>query len=205
MIERSLSLLSAFALFFAVFSASAALAADSSVERNSNVVGMTPAGHYRGIPAMQDNEPSCAINPILQRNIVCAWNGSGGSDELIGDTWLRFSESIDGGRTFFNRYLNGSNLDPATSVGQQFGADPVMMCWPGGCGTVMLASTRGESGGVGGGIYMQMMADFNTESGFRKGFKVNLDQIYRSTGSHFADKPHAIYILDEENPGVVNV
>ena len=205
MIDRNLSLRSAFALFFMVFSAPAALAADSAVERNSNVVGMTPAGHYRGIPAMQDNEPSCAINPILQRNIVCAWNGSGGSDDLIGDTWLRFSESIDGGRTFFNRYLNGSNLNPATSAGQQFGADPVMMCWPGGCGTVMLASTRGEGGGVGGGIYMQMMADFNTESGFRKGFKVNLDQIYRSTGSHFADKPHAIYILDENNPGVVNV
>lgn len=177
----------------------------SSVEQNSNVVGRTPPGYYRGIPAMQDNEASCAINPILQRNIVCAWNASGGSDDLIGDTWLRFSESIDGGRTFFNRYLNGSNLDSATSIGQQFAADPAMMCWPGGCGAIMLASTRAETGGLGGGIYLQLMVDRNTETGFRKAFKVNLDQVYRSTGSHFADKPHAIYMLDENNPGTVDV
>ena len=81
----------------------AASLAQSSVEQNSNIVGTTPPGHYRGIPAMQDNEASCAINPILTRNIVCAWNASGGSDDLIGDTWIRFSESQDGGKTFFNR------------------------------------------------------------------------------------------------------
>ena len=179
--------------------------AQSSVEQNSNVIGRTPPGYYRGVPGMQDNEPSCAINPILPRNIVCAWNASGGSDDLIGDTWLRFSESLDGGRTFFNRYLNGSNLDPSTSVGQEFGADPVMMCWPGGCGSLLIASTRAEKGGLGGGIYMQMMADVNVETGFRKAFKVSLDQVYRSTGSHFADKPHALYMLDEQNPGTVNV
>jgi hypothetical protein len=177
----------------------------SAVEQNSNVVGRTAPGYYRGIPGMQDNEGSCAINPILPRNIVCAWNASGGSDDAIGDTWLRFSESLDSGRSFFNRYLNGSNLDPATSIGQQFAADPVMMCWPGGCGTVMLASTRGENGGQGGGIYIQWMADLNTESGFRKAFKINLDQVYRSTGSKFADKPHALYMLDENNPGTVDV
>jgi len=179
--------------------------AQSAVEQNSNVVGRTPPGYFRGIPAMQDNEASCAINPILARNIVCAWNASGGSNGPIGDTWLRFSESLDGGRTFFNRYLNGSNLNPATSIGQQFGADPVMMCWPGGCGTVMLASTRAETGGQGGGIYIQWMADANFETGFRKAFKVSLDQVYRSTGSHFADKPHALYMLDEDDPGTVSV
>jgi hypothetical protein len=183
----------------------AASNADSYVETNSNVVGRTAPGFYRGIPAMQDNEASCAINPILPRNIVCAWNASGGSDDAIGDTWLRFSESLDGGQRFYNRYLNGSNLEPATSIGQQFAADPVMMCWPGGCGTVMLASTRGESGGVGGGIYIQWMADLNTEAGFRKAFKVSLDQVYRSTGSKFADKPHAVYMLDEKDPGTIPV
>jgi hypothetical protein len=179
--------------------------AESVVEQNSNVVGRTPPGYYRGIPGMQDNEVSCAINPILPRNIVCAWNASGGSDDAIGDTWLRFSESLDAGRTFFNRYLNGSNLNPATGIGQQFAADPVMMCWPGGCGTVMLASSRGENGGEGGGIYIQWMADANFETGFRKAFKVNLDRVYRSTGSKFADKPHALYMLDKDNPGTVTV
>jgi hypothetical protein len=204
MFEHTRSSISILVLVFSAF-LSGQVHAQSAVEQNSNIVGMTPAGYYRGIPAMQDNEPSCAINPILVRNIVCAWNGSGGSDDLIGDTWIRFSESIDGGRTFFNRYLNGSNLNPATSIGQQFAADPAMMCWPGGCGTVMLASTRAENGGTGGGIYLQLMADFNTETGFRKAFKVDLNEIYGSTGSHFADKPHATYILDEANPGTVQV
>ena len=69
----------------------------------------------------------------------------------------------------------------------------------------MLAAERGESGGTGGGIYMQWMVDLNTESGFRKAFKVSLDQVYRSTGSKFADKPHAVYMLDEDNPGTVPV
>lgn len=195
-------LLSAVAL--ACFTQQSAVA-ESVVEQNSNVVGRTIPGYYRGIPGMQDNEPSCAINPILAYNIVCAWNASGGSDDLIGDTWLRFSESLDGGRNFYNRYLRGSNLDPATSALQQFAADPVMMCWPGGCGTFMLASTRAEGGGQGGGIYLQRMADMNTETGFRKALKTTLDQVYRSTGSHFADKPHATYILDEDNPGTVTV
>jgi len=198
------SVITAAVLFVSVVAPFGALA-QSSVERNANVVGHTAPGYYRGIPAMQDNEASCAINPLLPRNIVCAWNASGGSDDVIGDTWLRYSESLDGGRTFFNRYLNGSNLNPSTSVGQQFGADPVMMCWPGGCGTVMLASTRAENGGQGGGIYIQWMADQNTESATRKAFKVSLDQVYRSTGSKFADKPHAIYMLDENNPGTVDV
>ncbi len=63
-------------------------AAQSSVEQNSNVVGVTPPGYYRGIPGMQDNEPSCAFNPLLVRNIVCAWNASGGANDLIQDTWI---------------------------------------------------------------------------------------------------------------------
>ena len=139
MIERSPLLRGAFALFLTVFLPHQA-GADSSVEQNSNVVGITPAGYYRGIPGMQDNEPSCAFNPILTRNIVCAWNGSGGSDDPIGigDTWLRFSESIDGGRTFFNRYLNGSNLDPA-GVGQQLGVQQ-------GCKSGLIFAAGGGNG-----------------------------------------------------------
>jgi hypothetical protein len=178
----------------------------STVEQNSNVIGTTPPGFYRGIPAMQDNEASCAFNPILVRNIVCAWNANGGADDVIGDTHTRFSESIDGGETFINRYIKGSNIDPATSIGQQFMADPIVLCWPGGCGTVVIAATRAPTGGgTGGGVYMQWMVDLNTEAGFRKAFKPTLDQVYRSTGSHFADKPQATYMLDVQNPGVVEV
>ncbi len=179
--------------------------ADSAVEQNSNVIGVTQQGAYRGIPAMQDNEASCGINPILLRNFVCAWNASGGSDGLIGDTWIRFSESQDSGRTFFNRYLPGSNLDPATSLGLGFAADPIMLCWPGGCGTVFLAADRATGGGVNGGIYMALLPESNIESGVRHLSKTTLDQVYAATGAEFADKPYAIYLLDEDNPGTVTV
>ena len=62
-----------------------------------------------------------------------------------------------------------------------------------------------DTGGTGGGIYMQTMVDRNVESGFRKSFAVTPTQVYRSTGSKFADKPHAIIMLDEDNPGTVPV
>ncbi len=179
--------------------------AESVVQQNSNVVGVTQQGAYRGIPGMQDNEPSCAINPILPRNIVCAWNASGGSDDLIGDTWIRYSESQDSGRTFFNRYLPGSNLDPSSSLGLGFAADPIMLCWPGGCGTVFIAADRAPGGGVNGGVYLALLPESNVESGTRHLSTTSLDQVYASTGSEFADKPFAIYLLDENNPGTVTV
>ena len=58
--------------------------AQSFVERNRNAQGVTPPGEYQGIRNMQDNETTCAINPLLPRNILCAWNSSAGSDDLIG-------------------------------------------------------------------------------------------------------------------------
>lgn len=180
-------------------------AAQTAVERNTNAQGVTPEGEYRGIAGMQDNEPSCAINPILQRNIVCAWNSSGGSDGAIGDTWVKVSESTDAGESFLNRFINGSALDPANSVGQAFAADPITMCWPGGCGVVTLASTRAPGGGAGGGIYMQLMPDMNRESGFRHALATTLRPVFLSEPTLFADKPFALYMLDEANPGTVPV
>ena len=53
----------------------------SFVEQNSNVAGRTIPDQYGGLPGMQDHEPSCAFNPLLPRNILCAWNASGCSDD----------------------------------------------------------------------------------------------------------------------------
>lgn len=179
----------------------------SFVEHNSNAVGRTPPGQYRGIPAMQDNESSCAINPLLARNIICAWNASGGSDDPAGpgDTAIRMSETLDGGKTFFNRYINGTRMNPATSLGVEFTADPITLCWPGGCGILHIGANRGESGGTGGGIYMQRMMDINSESGFRKSLEPTPVQVYRTTGSKFADKVNGTYILNETDPGTIEV
>ena len=128
MISRSMAVLCALVLT-ALALHSDNIWAGSSVERNSNIVGRTLPGYYRGIPGMQDNEPSCALNPLLARNVVCAWNASGGSDDPAGpgDTAIRMSESLDGGVTFINRYINGTSLNPATSLNVQFMADPVTM------------------------------------------------------------------------------
>ena len=204
MFNRSSNVIAALSLLLCLSISDLAIA-DSDVEQNSNVIGVTQQGAYRGIPGMQDNEPSCAINPILPRNIVCAWNASGGSDDVIGDTWIRFSESQDSGRTFFNRYLIGSDLDLSSSLGLEFAADPIMICWPGGCGTVFLAADRATGGGINGGIYMALLPESNIESGVRHLSKTSLDQVYASSGTEFADKPFAIYLLDEENPGTVTV
>ncbi len=189
------------------FAGGPASAQFSSVELNSDVVGRTAPGQYRGIPAMQDNEPSCAINPLLARNIICAWNASGGSDDPAGpgDTAIRMSETLDGGKTFFNRYINGTRLNPATSLGVGFTADPITLCWPGGCGILHIGADRGPAGGTGGGIYMQRMMDLNSEAGFRKSLEPTPVQVYRTTGSKFADKVNGTYILDESNPGTIDV
>jgi len=180
--------------------------AQSSVELNSDVVGRTAPGQYRGIPAMQDNEPSCAINPSLFRNIICAWNASGGSDDPAGpgDTAIRMSETLDG-KVFFNRYINGTRLNPATSLGVEFTADPIVLCWPGGCGILHIGADRGPAGGTGGGIYMQRMMDINSEAGFRKSLEPTPVQVYRTTGSKFADKVNGTYILDANDPGTIDV
>ncbi len=182
-----------------------ASAQSSFVERNRNAQGVTPPGEYQGIRNMQDNETTCAVNPLLARNILCAWNSSAGSDDLIGDTWIRWSESTDGGYSFVNQFVNGSGIDPATSIGQDFAADPIMMCWPGGCGAIIIASTRAELGGAGGGIYFQVAPDLNRDAGFRHPLSTTLDPVFLSGPTQFADKPYAVYLLDEENPGTVEV
>ncbi|MDX1507590.1 MAG: HYR domain-containing protein, partial [Woeseiaceae bacterium] len=181
-------------------------AEQSFVERNVNAQGVTPPGEYQGIRNMQDNEPSCAINPLLARNFICTWNSSAGSDDEIGDTWIRKSESIDGGASFINQFINGAPNDPNNSLGLSFAADPVTMCWPGGCGTVFLAANRAP--GVfpsGGGIFLQTSVDMNRDVGFRHALSGSVDTVYSSGPGEFADKPFATYILDEENPGTVEV
>jgi len=192
------------AAFISMFVANPA-ATDSFVGRNANLVGTTPDGFYRGLPHYQDNEARCAQNPLLPRNFVCAWNGYGGADDVIGDAWIRTGHSNDNGRTWSTRYVTGSNIHPASSIGQQFAADPITLCWPGGCGVAMIASSRDEAGGVGGGVYFQVMAERNVESGFRHLSEVGPRIVKLASGGTFLDKIDAIYMIDTGNPGTVEV
>lgn len=179
--------------------------AESFVGRNTNAVGPTPEGFYRGIPHYQDNEPHCDRNPLLPTNIVCMANGYGGADHDIGDAWPRIFETQDNARTWLSRYATGSNADPVTSLGLEFGADPIMLCYPGGCAGFMIASNRALGGGTGGGVYMQLMPEYNIETGFRHFSEQGPRTVQLGTGTNFLDKIDATYIIDTDNPGTVPV
>jgi hypothetical protein len=179
--------------------------AQSFVGRNTNAVGPTPEGFYRGLPHYQDNEAHCDRNPLLPVNIVCMANGYGGADDAIGDAWPRIFETQDNARTWLSRYATGSNADPSTSLGLGFGADPIMVCFPGGCAGFFIASIRAPGGGTGGGVYMQLLPEFNIETGFRHFSEAGPRTVQIGTGDNFLDKIDAVYLIDTENPGTVEV
>jgi hypothetical protein len=179
--------------------------AQSFVGRNTNAVGPTPEGFYRGIPHYQDNEAHCDRNPLLPSNIICMANGYGGADDAIGDAWPRIFETQDNARTWLSRYATGSNADPSTSLGLEFGADPIMLCFPGGCAGLFIASNRLGAGGDGGGVFMQLMPEFNIETGFRHFSEAGPRTVQLGTGGNFLDKIDAVYLIDTDNPGTVAV
>ncbi len=188
----------------AVFAAVPAFA-QSVVGKNTNAVGPFPDGFYRGIPHYQDNEPHCDRNPLLPANIVCMVNGNNGADDVIGDGWVKILETQDNARTWNSRFATGSPADTATSLGLGFAADPIMTCWPGGCAGFFIASNRAEGGGDGGGVYMQLMPEFNIETGFRHYSEQGPRTVQLGTGENFLDKIDAIFVIDEANPGTVEV
>jgi hypothetical protein len=194
------------ALSFVTISLSSTAFGQSLVGRNTNAVGPTPDGFYKGIPHYQDNEPHCDRNPLLPSNILCMANGYGGADDLIGDAWPRILETQDNTRTWQSRYASGSAADPATDLGLGFGADPIMVCWAGACGGFFIASNRAPGGGSGGGVYMEMLPELNIESGFRHFSRAGGPlTVQLGTGDNFLDKIDAIFMLDTQNPGTVEV
>ena len=188
----------------AVFAAVPAFS-QSVVGRNTNAVGPFPDGFYRGIPHYQDNEPHCDRNPLLEGNIICLVNGYNGADDLIGDGWPKILETQDNARTWQSRFATGSLADPVSSLGLGFGADPIMVCWPGGCGGFFIASNRAEGGGSGGGVYMQLLPELNVETGFRHYSEQGPRTVQLGTGDNFLDKIDAVFIVDEQNPGTVDL
>ena len=185
---------------------SGTVSGQSLVGRNSNAVGPTPDGFYKGIPHYQDNEAHCDRNSRLPSNIICMANSYSGADAAIGDAWPRILETQDNARTWQSRYASGSAADPATDLGLGFGADPIMVCWTGGCGGFFIASNRAAGGGTGGGVYMEMLPELNIESGFRHFSRAGGPlTVQLGTGNNFLDKIDAIYMLDTQNPGTIEV
>ena len=183
----------------------------SVVGRNTNAVGPTPDGFYRGIPHYQDNEPHCDRNPLLPSNIICMANGYAGADELppdgIGDAWPRLFETQDNARTWLSRFAKGSAADDSSStLGLGFGADPIMVCFPGGCAGFSIASNRAAGGGSGGGVYMALLPELNREVGFRHVDEAGPPRtVQLGTGDNFLDKIDAIFLPDTANLDTVPV
>jgi hypothetical protein len=78
--------------------------------RNVNTLGPTPPGAnptLAGNPKhKQRNEDSCDVSPQNPWVVLCANNDYRGV-ELFGDSWIGLSMSIDGGRTWRDRLLEG--------------------------------------------------------------------------------------------------
>ena len=205
--QRSLAVGKSLGLLFIIAAlVPAASFGDSVVGRNANVSGPTPPGYYRGLPHYQDNEPHCDKNSELPSNIICIANGYQGADHDIGDAWPRLMESQDNGRTWNSRFLKGSAADPSSDLGLGFGADPITVCFPGGCAGFFIASIRAEGGGTGGGVYMALLPEVNSEVGFRHVDEAGPPRtVQLGTGDNFLDKIDAIFVPDTDNPGIIDI
>jgi hypothetical protein len=157
-------------------SASAALA-QGVPGKNVSVVGPTPqpaacstapfcSGLLPDHGLKQQNEPSCAISPETG-NIMCGGNDYRGVDRVdgvLGDAWMGAYMSRDNGLTWMSRLVPGYKGAGATSLNLGYGADPVVMAFPGGVLYAFIAGNRGEN--QIGGVFAQQWVEVNKEDGF---------------------------------------
>ncbi len=184
------------ALFASIVIASITIAgvqAQGVVESNINVTGIGAPGYDVGQPGKQENEPSCAINPLNVLNVMCAYNWYGFADlpNKQGDTWIGFSETRDG-RVFLRRALTGTRENNWS--GQDFAADPTMMAWPGGAAVTSIAGIRGGNSVM----LIQRMMELNTETGFRHLSEAGQIEVASISGVNFIDKPDARVVIDPQ-------
>lgn len=171
---------------FATLFLASAIASAQVVEGNVDVTGSPAAGYDLGQPARQENEPSCAVNPLNSSNILCAYNWYGYADlpAKQGDAWIGFSETTDG-RQFIRRPLTGTKLN--YPLGKGFAADPTMLVWPGGAAVTSIVGDRNGNTEM----VIQRMVELNRESGFRHVSEAGQIVIASIQGSNFIDKPDA--------------
>jgi hypothetical protein len=160
------------------------------VDENVNVTGSPAEGYDLGQPARQENEVSCAANPLNESNIVCAYNWYGYADlpDKQGDAWIAFSETTDG-RRFIRRPLTGTKQN--YSLGKEFAADPTMLVWPGGAAVTSIVGDRNGNSVM----VIQRMMELNRESGFRHVSEAGQIEVASILGSNFIDKPDAKVLI----------
>ncbi len=166
---------------------------------NVNTLGPTPAGPNPGLAGnpthKQRNEDSCDVSPQNPWVVLCANNDYRGI-ELFGDSWIGLSMSIDGGRTWRDRLLDGFPQSPA-GIGA---ADPVVRTVPG-LGLVAyitLSPTNGR-----GTVSLAVLYERNKENGEPYQF-YQTRVIGTGTPGRFSDKPAMTAVLDPAG-GTINV
>ena len=161
------------------------------VDGNVNVTGAPADGYENGQLGRQENEPSCAVDPLNELHIACAFNWYGYSDlpDLQGETWIAFSETTDG-RHFIRRPLTGTKQN--FSLGKEFAADPTVLSGPGWAAVTSIVGDRNGNSLM----VIQRMLELNRETGFRYVSEAGQIVISSIQGSHFIDKPDAHVVID---------
>jgi hypothetical protein len=167
--------------------------------RNVNTLGPTPPGAnptLAGNPKhKQRNEDSCDVSPQNPWVVLCANNDYRGV-ELFGDSWIGLSMSIDGGRTWRDRLLEGF----PTSPNGKGAADPVARTVPG-LGLVSYITLSRTDGR--GTLSLALLLERNKENGEPYQF-YQTRLIGSGTPGQFNDKPAMITSLDPAG-GTINV
>jgi hypothetical protein len=172
--------------------------------KNVSLVGPTPqpaecttspfcAGLLPDHGLKQQNEPSCAISPETGQ-IMCGGNDYRGVDRIdgvLGDAWMGAYMSRDNGLTWLSRLAPGYKGSGTTSLNLAYGADPVVMAFPGGMLYVFIAGNRGEN--EVGGVYSQQWVEVNKEDGFPFVPALGTPKtVTTGTSGRFLDKPGAM-------------
>ncbi len=61
------------------------------------------------------------------------------------------------------------------------------------------------AGGSGGGVYVQLLPEFNIDAGFSHLSEQGLRQVQIGTGDNFLDRIDAIFMPETGNPGTIEV
>lgn len=156
-------------------------------QKNVNVIGPTPPNlWYAGDTFMQFNEADGACSPNNPLWCAIGMNDySGVNNPALGDAYQGISMTRDGGATWI-RGLHPGHLLDASSINQQFAADPNLEAVPGMLYFNYIAGWR--DGSQPGGVYLGRWYERNTEAGPPWQFLDNR-QVDLGTPGRFLDKP----------------
>ena len=135
----------------------------------------------------QRNEPSCDVSPYNQMVVLCAYNDYRGIP-VFKDSWIGLSMTNNGGRTWFDRLLDGFPTSPV-GIGA---ADPIVRAVP---GLAVIAYITLDANRSRGTLSIAHMLEKNRENGEPYQF-LNKYVVDIGNSGRFLDKPDMEVVLD---------